>query len=270
MRKVLIILAAVSVILTSFGFYNRAEAMIPPPASHVWLFGVVGGFVFKIIGDVFGSKIELKTTPVTPQEIVVGQTQGSPVFGAHRIGNYAMSDNTQWNGIKSRVNQTVDRLQKYNLGCGLPADHNLNPENIPEGGIFYCNNGQPQTIGGGYSGKGTLIVEGASVFVMQNVTYENPATDMLGVIVLGAGGGGDINFNQGDRFVGAYFAENNINFNIKDANNVYRINNFKGLLAANRIKLPSLGTFRYDQKLALNPPPGFREIFSVLYQEAAP
>ena len=134
----------------------------------------------------------------------------------------------------------------------------------PEGWIYYLSGSDTETLGGGtIKGKGTIILDGKTLNITGDVSYSaEPAYNpSLGIIVLN----GKINIGPDVKnLVGAYFAKDNIEFQGSS------FSQFEGLLAGSTIKLPQYGSFSYDPRIATNQPPGFREIFKALYQEAAP
>jgi len=237
--------------------YIIDEQGLKVSGSEKWVSNYVECVAFS--GDIFAGSLGSLTNPSGGD--IVSTRGNAPVFGTWKIGNYVMSSPADWAGIQRKVDDTVGRLKKYNKGCS-PVDHpnQLSTGNSPpEGEIYYCSGSNVPSFAEQYSGKGTFIVNG-NLTISHNIDYAaSDPNASLGVIVLG-----DITINpEVNSLKGAYFATGNITFNGSSAN-------FTGLLAGSTIKLPQYGSFSYDPRIATNQPPGFREIFKALYQEAAP
>lgn len=241
------------------------------PGSRKWVSNYVECKV-AFSGDIFGGSIAL-TNPSSGD--IVSTSSGAPVFGKWKIGNYAMNPPANWEGIKGKVSEAVGRLKKYavpNINSVQNAITHMNNNTStqpPEGWIYYLSGTGTEILSGvTLQGKGTIILDGGKkLSITGNVSYStDPAYNpSLGIIVLNTATDA-ISVQSGvSNLFGAYFATGDITFPAGLSSF-----NFKGLLAGSTIKLPQSGNFSYDPRLATNPPPGFREIFKALYQEAAP
>lgn len=125
----------------------------------------------------------------------------------YKIGNYNRTK------VLTRVNDIIPKLKtlsskKLDSELFSPPEFKLNPNNFPEGTVWY-RNGNLTVKGGTYSGKGTIIVENGNLKIDGDIKYSNPKTDSIGFIVSGVekNGTGNITIsNSVTELHGAYFA----------------------------------------------------------------
>jgi len=144
--------------------------------------------------------------------------QDIKIYGGDTISGY-VAKTLNWNEIQDNMDNNIDRLvDEYGIEATNPAVtiRNLNPNNKPEGQVWYVNG--DVSLSGQVSGKGTFVIYG-NLTINGNLTYSG-SNDSIGFIVLNRNkngslkpGAGIINIGAGvNNLVGAYYSSQSINF----------------------------------------------------------
>lgn len=160
----------------------------------------------NVIGDV-GSLEGVSNITVDDRSVVSSGSSISIDGQAVRIPDY----NINWGSFRSSQENAINRLiperaESLSDQC-LSGDFNLNPRGAsnPSGGLFERQGDLTICGDTAFSGKGTIVVRGNVVFqnnTKYNLTYNNPETDMLGMII-----DGDMTIPAGSKIIGAYFVK---------------------------------------------------------------
>lgn len=144
--------------------------------------------------------------------------QDVKIYGGETISGYE-AKTLNWNEIQSNMDNNIGRLvDEYGIESTNPAVtiRNLNPNNKPEGQVWYVNG--DVNLGGQVTGKGTFVIFG-NLTINGDLTYSG-SNDSIGFIVLNRNkngssrpGAGIINIGAGvSNLVGAYYSSESINF----------------------------------------------------------
>lgn len=140
----------------------------------------------EVIGDIY-SGTNIGNIKIGAKSVIASKGTINATGTEYKISNYKMDSVLQWTTIQAKMNKNKTRLiseRKKDLNKStIWGTFNLNPDNIPEGQVWY-RNGDLTIEQTTFSGKGTIIVVEGNVTIRGNLSYSNSfdPSNSLGII----------------------------------------------------------------------------------------
>lgn len=135
--------------------------------------------------------------------IIKGKSQGSIYFDDYDFLSGSDSDFSSdclEGSVCKEMEKNIERAIKNSNEIIGNVPSNLNPDKIPEGGVWYRKGDLTISGATSFEGKGTIIVEG-NLDIQGNISYSS-SKDMVGFVVLG----GAVNISPSvSRVVGVFY-----------------------------------------------------------------